>query len=206
LGELGPISYENRVLDCIAAANQETVTPVTSHRGEIECIQKRYAIRSPSIAVPVLDRALDIAPLIRAPPMIRSRRRTIGLGWEICHCRACGYEQLLQAEYRLNGKLFVVVARSSDRRRRVRRSRPIRWNTRRRAGVLRGLPQSRSASSCRAAPPCGCTGNGPLPNQSGPSTNWLSWAQSVDPVRGWIASPGLRGPVLGGALQDPQAL
>jgi hypothetical protein len=22
--------------------------------------------------------------------------------------------------------------------------------------------------------PCGCTGSGPLPNQSGPSTNWLS--------------------------------
>jgi hypothetical protein len=30
------------------------------------------------------------------------------------------------------------------------------------------------------------------------------WAQSVDPVRGWIASPGLRCPVLGAELQDPR--
>jgi hypothetical protein len=63
----------------------------------------------------------------------------------------------------------------------------------------------RGRTTTPPAAPCGCTGSGPLPNQSGPRTNWLSWAQSADPVRGWIASPGFRGPVLGGALQDPQA-
>src|ERR1700730_7996164 len=87
LRELQTVDDECRVLRALIATDQETVTPILSHRREIERLQNGDTAVLTYTLLPKINCALDVASLIR-PVIVNSSRHVRGvsrLSFQHCH-------------------------------------------------------------------------------------------------------------------------